>query len=184
MNVVLDACVLYPAPLRDFLLNLADLDLFEPKWTQQIHEEWTTNLLKNRKDIMKSQLSRTKRLMTLAFPNSIVTEYEGIIDQLKLLDQNDRHVLAAAIKSKSNQIVTFNLKDFPSSYLRNFDITAIHPDEFALDLFKQNKKRVEDALVRQIESLKNPPLDRRKVMSILESNGLIKIMAELSKPSD
>jgi len=45
---VLDANVLYPAPIRDFLLRLAEADLFIPKWSDEIHNEWVRNLLKNR----------------------------------------------------------------------------------------------------------------------------------------
>lgn len=48
-----DACVLYPAPLRDFLVQLALTDLFRAKWTDQIHEEWIRNVLKNRQDLTK-----------------------------------------------------------------------------------------------------------------------------------
>lgn len=47
-TVVFDACVLYPAPLRDFLLRLAISGLFSAKWTEQIHDEWTRNLLHSR----------------------------------------------------------------------------------------------------------------------------------------
>jgi len=36
---VLDACVIYPAPMRDLLLNLSDVHLYTPKWTDKIHEE-------------------------------------------------------------------------------------------------------------------------------------------------
>ena len=35
-----DACVLYPAPLRDLLMHLALTDLFRARWTEAIHEEW------------------------------------------------------------------------------------------------------------------------------------------------
>ena len=34
-----DACVLYPAPLRDLLMHLALTDLFRARWTDQIHDE-------------------------------------------------------------------------------------------------------------------------------------------------
>ena len=44
---VLDANVLYPAPLRDFLLRMAEADLFSPKWSDEIQDEWIRNLLKN-----------------------------------------------------------------------------------------------------------------------------------------
>jgi hypothetical protein len=41
----LDASVLYPAPLRDLLLELAVCDLYRAKWSNAVHEEWITALL-------------------------------------------------------------------------------------------------------------------------------------------
>jgi hypothetical protein len=35
-TALFDACVLYPAPLRDFLMRLAITDLFRAKWTVDI----------------------------------------------------------------------------------------------------------------------------------------------------
>jgi len=40
LTVLYDASVLYPAPLRDFLMRLALTDLFRARWTADIHEEW------------------------------------------------------------------------------------------------------------------------------------------------
>ncbi len=39
-SVIYDACVLYPAPLRDLLMRLALTDLFKAHWTDEIHKEW------------------------------------------------------------------------------------------------------------------------------------------------
>src|SRR5713101_180173 len=39
-TVVYDACVLYPAPLRSFLMYLAMTGLYRARWTNDIHEEW------------------------------------------------------------------------------------------------------------------------------------------------
>ena len=36
-TAVYDACVLYPAPLRDLLMQLGLTDLFKARWTDQIH---------------------------------------------------------------------------------------------------------------------------------------------------
>lgn len=44
--VVLDACVLYSAPIRDLLLHLSAEKQFRVKWSKQIHTEWTRSLLK------------------------------------------------------------------------------------------------------------------------------------------
>jgi hypothetical protein len=35
-----DACVLYPASIRDLLLRLALSDLFRARWTDRIHDEY------------------------------------------------------------------------------------------------------------------------------------------------
>jgi hypothetical protein len=58
-TAILDACVLYPAPIRDILLNLADLEIYAPKWSEIIQEEWIKNLLENRPDLSKRKLQRT-----------------------------------------------------------------------------------------------------------------------------
>ena len=39
--VLYDACVLYPAPLRDLLMQLALTDLFRARWSDAIHDECT-----------------------------------------------------------------------------------------------------------------------------------------------
>jgi hypothetical protein len=62
-----DACVLFPAPLRDLLMQLALSDLFRARWTDQIHDEWIRNVLKTRPDLSLNQLSRTKELMNSMF---------------------------------------------------------------------------------------------------------------------
>lgn len=61
--VILDACVLFPAPLRDFLMHLCLLDGFQARWTEQIHDEWIRNVLELRPDLREKQLNRTKDLM-------------------------------------------------------------------------------------------------------------------------
>ncbi|PLY14480.1 MAG: hypothetical protein C0631_10780, partial [Sedimenticola sp.] len=97
-TVVFDACVLYPAPLRDFLLRLSMTGLFSAKWTDQIHDEWIRNVLKSRPEL-QDKLPRTRELMNTAVPDSLVTAYEPLIESLSLPDADDRHVLAAAIRA-------------------------------------------------------------------------------------
>lgn len=43
---------------------------------------------------------------------------------------NKYHVLAAAIKTNANLIVTNNIKDFPERYLQSFSLSAKTADEF------------------------------------------------------
>jgi predicted nucleic acid-binding protein len=164
--------VLYPAPLRDLFMHLAVLDIFQAKWTEEIHREWIRNVLQNRPDLKPEQLDRTKRLMNAHTRDSIVENYEGLIESLDLPDPNDRHVLAAAIHAQADLIVTFNLRDFPSNKISKYEIKAVHPDAFITELIDQSDDLVYLAAKRQWQSLKNPPKSIKEFLEILISNGL------------
>ena len=127
---LLDANVLYPAPLRDLLLQLAVMDLFRAKWTADIHREWIEALLRNEPHRDRAALERTRDLMDAATRDCLVAGYEPLIAALTLPDPNDRHVLAAAIVGRCDVIVTRNLKHFPAGALAPFGIETQHPDEF------------------------------------------------------
>jgi len=129
-TALFDACVLYPAPLRDLLLQLATTGLFRAKWSDQIHEEWIAAVLEQRKDLKREQLERTRQLMDAHAYDSLVTGYETLISGLVMPDADDRYVLAAAIRGRADVIVTFNLKHFPSAAVEPYEIEIQHPDEF------------------------------------------------------
>lgn len=174
LTVVLDSCVLYPAPLRDFLMHLALLDLFRAKWTAQIHREWMRNVLRIRPDLTIKQLERTKNLMNLHVRDCLVNNYQNLIETLYLPDKDDRHVLAAAIIAEADVILTFNLKDFPAETLAKYGIEAQHPDKFIVSLLDGNAKKVCLAAERQRASLKNPPKSKREFVETLRQQNLEK----------
>ena len=172
-TAVYDACVLYPAPLRDFLMWLALSGRFRARWSLEIHNEWKRNLLKNRPDLTTEQLDRTSALMDQAIPDACVSGYEKLIEGLTLPDIDDRHVLAAAIRCNASVIVTFNQKDFPDETLGPFGIEAQHPDEFVDNLFGLDPAAVVAAAQRQRKQLKMPPMDVGTYLDLLFRQGLI-----------
>lgn len=174
---VLDANVLYPAPLRDFLLRLAEAELYFPKWSEDIHYEWTRNLLKNRPDLKAVQLEKTCQAMDNAFEEANVKGYKTLITKLYLPDKDDRHVLAVAIKSEASIIVTFNKKDFPAKNVNLYSIEVKSPDEFIVALLKSNFSKVLDAFTRLVNALKKPPQTQNQVLSTLENCGLTESVA-------
>jgi len=157
LTVVYDACVLYSAPLRDLLMQLALEDVFRARWTDRIQEEWIRNLLANRSDLSREQLEHTRRQMESHVIDCLVTDYESIIETLELPDPNDRHVLAAAIRSHSSFIVTFNLADFPHATLKQYGVKAISPDDFITRLIEFAPKKVIEAARKRRRALRNPP---------------------------
>ncbi len=179
MTVLLDANVLYPAPVRDILLSLADKKLFQPKWSADINDEWIRNLLVNREDIKRKDLISTVDAMNKAFPDADTQYYESRMEHLFLPDPDDRHVLAAAIEAGAEGIITFNLKDFPEAALMMHGIEAMHPDDFIEELIGENTDTCFEAFEQQLNRLKNPPLTREYVLDKLLGCGLPKTAASL-----
>lgn len=176
---VYDANILYPAPLRDLFIRLAQGGLVRAKWSETIHEEWTRNVLINNPRLSTERLARTRTLMNKAVRDCLVTGYEHLIASLSLPDPDDRHVLAAAIHAGANVIITFNLDDFPADALAVFNIEAENPDSFLVYLMDLFPDSVCAALKRQRESLKNPPKTVSELLSTLESQGLPQAVARL-----
>jgi len=135
-TAVLDACVLYPAPMRDTLLCFAEQRLYIPQWSDIITDEWTRNLLKNRTDLDEKRINRTVGFMSYFFPLANVMNFDHHIPGIELPDSNDRHVVACAIQCEAEIIVTFDLKDFPVEELEKFGIIPQHPDDFICNLIE------------------------------------------------
>ena len=170
--VIYDACVLYPAPLRDLLMYLALEDLYHARWTNLIHEEWITNLLSNRKNLTLDQLNRTRSLMDTCIRDSLVTGFEYLIPSINLPDPNDRHVVAAAHHAGASLIITFNLKDFPTALIHPYNLEAQHPDEFISNLFDIYPSSVLKAIASHRRSLKSPPKTTDEYFETLLIQGL------------
>jgi len=180
ISAVLDACVLYSASLRDFLLRLAEDGLFDPFWSEEIQNEWTRRLLmQNRTNVTQESLKRTRQQMESHFPRGLVRGYETITPSLILPEPNDRHVLAVAIRAKAKNVVTFNLKDFPMTALQPYEIEAVSPDEFVFRLIQTIPDRLLWAVKSHRLSLKRPPKTVDEYIATLEKQGLPKTVAFL-----
>ena len=180
-TVIYDACVLYPAPLRDLLVRLAMSGIVRARWTDQILDEVFRNIAKDRPDLDTGRLRRTRDLMNAAVRDVLVGGYEPLIDSLDLPDPDDRHVLAAAIRCGAQCIVTRNLRDFPSEKLERWGIEALHPDDFVMAQLDLAPGVVLQKLNEQVSALKNPPLCLEELLDLLETNGLVRSMAEVRR---
>jgi predicted nucleic acid-binding protein len=183
-RAVIDACVLYSAPVRDLLIRLAQAGLVQCRWTTEIHDEWMRNVLKNNPKITRERLERTRTLMDDAVRDCLVTDYADLIDSLILPDPNDRHVLAAAIRAGADLIVTYNLSDFPIDALRTHEIEPLHPDDLIVQLIESAPDSSCAAIKEQRESLKNPPRSVENFLATLEQQHLAQTVSRLRLSSD
>jgi predicted nucleic acid-binding protein len=168
LAVVLDACVLIPASLRDALLYPAVLHVYRPLWSAQILDEVRRNLLELKRGQPITPESADKLIHDLrrAFPAALVTEHVPLIESMTN-DPKDRHVLAAAVAAHAQVIVTTNLKDFPSEALAPHQVEAQHPDVFLSRQFDRDPDQMRLALESQIRKLRKPPRTYDEVLDTL-----------------
>jgi predicted nucleic acid-binding protein len=169
-TAVLDTNVVYPVISRDLLFWFAHYELYTPKWSKHIFKEWKKVMIK--KGIADEEANKRIQRANDAFPDALVNNYERLIDQLELPDEDDRHVLAAAIKTNANIIVTNNLKDFPEAYLQSLGLSAKKADDFLTDIIDLNHKQAVGAFKEMVLNKKNPPLDEYEVLDQLRKIGL------------
>lgn len=167
---VLDTNVIYPIDIRDLLFWFARFDLYTPKWSSHIFDEWAEVM--RRKGLEESEINKRTNKANLAFPDALVKNYEPLIDALTLPDIKDNHVLAAAIKTNANIIVTNNLKDFPADYLAKFGLTAKSADDFITDTIDLNPDQAVTGFRRLVLNRRNPDLDEYQVLDIFRERGL------------
>ncbi|MGH7576978.1 MAG: PIN domain-containing protein [Longimicrobiales bacterium] len=184
-TVVYDANVLYPAPLRDFLVRLGVSGLVRSRWTDAIHDEWIRSLLRNRPDLTPDHLRRTRALMDRAVRDCLIMSYEDRIDDLSQPDPDDRHVLAAAIHANAEIILTFNTRDYPKATLASYSIVAQRPDDFVAKLFDRDAGAICAVARAQRSALISPVQSVKQFLTTLRGVGLTKTAAHLeTRPND
>jgi hypothetical protein len=165
-KVVLDACVLIPAPLRDTLLRAADAGLYRVQLTDDILEEMRRNLI-SQIGLSRDKAQRVATVIKKEFPEAFVTEHKLLIKAMPI-NAKDRHVLAAAVVTTSQVIVTNNLKDFPPDSLAPFHIEAQSPDDFLVHLFHLSTENMIRILAEQAKDLYKPSKSLPELLEILK----------------
>ncbi len=133
-RAVLDACVLANFGLCDLFLTLAENPpLHRPVWNSEILNEAQRTQIE--KLGWPAELSRSWReAVESAFPEALVTGWEPLLPVCEV-DEKDRHVLAAAVRSQADLIVTSNLRHFPSAALPPWRLVASHPGDYLVQLY-------------------------------------------------
>lgn len=158
-KAVLDACVLYPTILREILQGAAEAGLYQPVFSERILREWvlaTAKLGPDAPAIAEGEAA----MLRAAFPRALIREAPQIEARLLLPDPNDVHVLATAIASGADAIVTFNAQDFPGHILAAEGITRRDPDGFLWELQSRHPETmalVVEAVRAKAEAISGQP---------------------------
>ena len=142
MKAVLDTCIIYPTVMREMLLGAAQLGHFTPIWSARILEEWARAARKLGPE--GEMQARAEIALTQAqWPNAEQGAAPGLEQRLWLPDAADIHVLATAIASSADVIVTVNAKDFPKNILAEEGLERHDPDSLLLGFWLTDPEGLE-----------------------------------------
>ncbi|MGH7715287.1 MAG: PIN domain-containing protein, partial [Vulcanimicrobiaceae bacterium] len=139
--------------------------LYWPRWSAQILAEARRSLVDDGRCTAESAEWRF-RLICDGFPEAEVTGYEHLVADLRC-DAGDRHVLAAAIRGRVDQIVTQNLKHFPDEAVSAYFIEVVSPDDFLLNALDLYPRELAEIIREQAAALKRPPMGVDDVLRAL-----------------
>ena len=123
-----DANILFSRVLRDYFLYSAHMGALELRWSQEVLDEMSRNL---RTSIGLDEFStrRLEELMNEFLPDA---KLKSPVDRLVVphdveVHPKDRHVLAAALSTDADILLTDNTKDFPAEWMTRKGIELVHP---------------------------------------------------------
>ncbi|GAA1579135.1 hypothetical protein GCM10009804_39530 [Kribbella hippodromi] len=150
----LDANVIRGQQTNDIMLSLADEGVFEPRWTQHVIDEMRRN---RPPGVSETAIDRRISLMNRAFEDAM-TEVppQQLQDQMQA-DPKDKHVLAGAVHSQSDVLVTNNLKDFdpPTTGPNAMRVESVN--QFLSRKLEENPEQVRAGLQTMLDRSRRDP---------------------------
>ena len=176
-TALVDACALAGALKRNLLLTLAEAGFYRLRWSDRILDETeaaiTAILTDKGAPDAAERAARARKSMVEAFEEACVGDFSAMMGAVtNLPDENDRHVVAAALKTSAAIIVSDNLKDFPSAILEPLNLEARSADAFIADTIALDPGRAIAAIRRMRERLKRPEKTAELLLLDMEAAGL------------
>ncbi len=181
-RLMLDACVLFPTVQRELLLGAAAAGLYRPLWTARILEEWARAVRKlgpGAEAVARAEIA----LLRAAFSAAEVAEAPQIARRLHLPDENDLHVLAAAIAAGADGIVTVNAADFPRGTLAAEGLARRDPDGLLWDFASHAPEamaRVAETVRARAEAVSGQPQPLKPLLKRARLNRLARLLGAAS----
>ena len=173
-----DACVLAGTLKRNLLLTLAEAEFFRLRWSIQVLNETEAAIGKilRGKGVADApaRAARARSAMEAAFEEATVGDFDEFLPACRHLpDQDDAHVVAAALKTQAATIVTDNLKHFPEERLAELGLEVRSADAFIADTIALDPGRAVAAIRRMRERLKRPDKSASALLLDMEAEGLV-----------
>lgn len=167
MKIVIDTCVLYPTVMREVVLGAAREGHFVPVWSARILEEWARAAIKLGPQ-GEAQARAEIALLRNAWPDAEYPPAPGLEQRLWLPDAADIHVLAIAVASSADAIMTLNAKDFPRRALDEQGLKRLDPDGFLHSVWQDDPEGITSVAERVLEEARRLSGDNWEMRSLLK----------------
>lgn len=149
----LDANVIRGQLTNDILLSVAAQDVYEPRWSQEVIDEMRRN---RPEGVSEEAIDKRIAQMNRFFPRAMTSGYEGLAPEMQA-DPKDRHVLAAAVHSGSDVLVTDNIKDFNPPPTGPHAMRVERLSQFLNRKLSEQPERMQDALQQMVNRNRRSP---------------------------
>lgn len=150
----LDANVIRGQQTTDVLLSVASRRVFEPRWTQNVIDEMRRN---RPPELSEADIDRRISMMNRAFPEAMTEVPPPELQDQMRADPKDKHVLAGAVHSESDVLVTDNLKDFDAPASGRHAMRVEGLNQFLNRKLEEDPERVHAALHDMLRRYKRDP---------------------------
>lgn len=137
----LDTSVLYPVSLMDLGLRLAEREIHDIRWTEDLLTElervWDRDRSEGRRVPSLGAAAAAFDGIRRTFPDCEVprASYEDLIDQMPGSDPDDKPHSAAAVAGGATHIVTADTSGgFPPGQLSSRGVIVAHPNDYYTDV--------------------------------------------------
>jgi predicted nucleic acid-binding protein len=165
-TVVVDANVLFSIELTDLFLTFATRRLLQIRWSEDILSEVRRSLEVSGR-LSTAAIDRRLAAMQRALPGAPAEAPRALVEQMRV-EANDRHVLALALATGADAIVTFNIRDFPADYCMSLGIEVLTPDDLAVETLRGNSVGVMAALQEIAMRRKMPSMNIGDLLQCLQ----------------
>ncbi|MFK7879369.1 RSP_2648 family PIN domain-containing protein [Roseobacter sp.] len=179
MRIVIDACVLYPTIMREMVVGVAQQGAFEPLWSARILEEWA-RAARKLGPTGEMQARSEIAILRANWPNAEASAAPHLEARLWLPDENDIHVLATAISTSSDAIMTMNAKDFPRNALAEESLERVDPDGYLHRLWQHQPDPVSNVATRVLAQARELSGEAWEMRALLKKARLPRLAKALS----
>lgn len=138
--VLSDANIVFSRVLRDYVLYAMTHQLIRVRWSQAILDEAVRRLIEKVDGFNEESGSRLVAAMNGTFPYSqveLTDEATAAVADFSLIDENDRHVIVAAVAAEVTFVCSDDLTGFPPTVMAALGIEWVTADALLSTLVEE-----------------------------------------------